>query len=646
MSKLSQNHDQIKPEFTALTVSTIRRNITENAKVMDVLSKTSVPETRRTIQAFLDNDRLDDQIADILNSLKGEMLETKAVARMSYKLPLYNEVKDLNIYYSEKGKLSLAKTLLNGLLHMKLIKRKEEVKRDFEATGKAKYRKVVSLIFKGQESAKDITRGLHMQPGELLSYFVHTKPGGKQQRLSKEEKYFHKDLSSHAFRVVRVTENTLRSYYTQTKWYNEAMRTKNEDPILLKERVEKYISIIKDLEKEDRIYLSTWNDSRRRLYYELTMLGLNPQGDSFETHMWESADARVINQQGLEDLIWAAVVIATGRKNKAQALKYWAKHEDKVRVAMLDDEEFDFGEIFYHKRMLAAINCALDGTPSRFLLGFDATTAGLQHFGLAFNSVKSMRTSNFGGLKTVKDAHKELGEIFGMDRKQAKLINLPLLHGSTMKTVADIVSSDDKDYSINEVTELIQEAYGEEIVAVPQIADWGSIAYNNENTSLFFSAPDGWKAQSTAYSPSVKLEVYGLDIDSKKGYNQCTVHRDMPLVITAKGETIHEDSKLRGLYANITHMIDGWDLREIVREVNGTILLKHDKYYVHPNDMHQVRVTYKKCALIEQSTNLYKRAMKEVAENHKGSSKLLVPELAEGKGTKQMVIDSQNYLMP
>jgi len=258
-----------------------------------------------------------------------------------------------------------------------------------------------------------------------------------------------------------------------------------------------------------------------------------------------------------------------------------------------------------------------------------------------------MKASNIGGLKTVQDAHETMGKSFGLSREIAKKINTPLLHGSTIKTIAKVLT-DKTGVKITEieVSEKVFKAYGPEAVNITAIADWGTIVYDSRNTSLMFTAIDGWKCQSVAYSPSVKLEVYGLDMTSDKGWSVTTVHRDMPLLLSAKGEAVYEDSKTRGLYANITHMIDGWSLRMVVNELDGAILLKHDKFYTHPNDMHQVRATYKKAAIIEQSTNMYENAMKEVVEKHVGSMRVPLPELIDGKGTREMVEASDSFLMP
>jgi len=363
---------QVKTEIIVSMVKAIRVAFKNDELSMEVLGKSKDPSFAIVVNEFLSNDGVDVKLAHEMSKLQGSMLETRAIAKLSYKLPTYKTVREnLSAYMQEKSKLILAKTLLNGLVSQDVIKRTSKVNRYIAESGKTVYRKEISLHFNGEESKKDILRGLHTIPGELLSPAVHGKPGAKVMKLTGAEKQFMKGLSSIAFRLVRVSDTKLREYYQQTEWYKETVKQKKEDPILLEERIKRYISIIKELEGIDRLYLSNWNDTRRRVYYELTMLGINPQGDSFETHMWELADAKVIDENGKNDLIWAAVVLATGRKNHAQALKYWDKNEAKVKDILLHKGDFDFGERFYNTRLLSAINLAERGEPSRFLLGFD-----------------------------------------------------------------------------------------------------------------------------------------------------------------------------------------------------------------------------------------------------------------------------------
>ena len=370
-------------------------------------------------------------------------------------------------------------------------------------------------------------------------------------------------------------------------------------------------------------------------------MGVNPHGDTFETSMWEFADAELISDAGYEELVWASVIIGTGRKNKEQSLAYWNKNESKVREAMMDTDEHSFGELFYNERMLQAIDDYRTNTASKFMLGIDYTTGGLQHFGTAFKSVKSMKASNIGGLKTVKDAHGIMGQAFGIEREAAKKINTPLLHGATYKSIASLVTdATGTEYDAGQVRQYVISAYGDEIENIQTITEWGDMAYDTDNSTLMFTAPDGEKAQSTCYFKSVKMTVEGIEFDGKAKYSTCTLYRDMPYLLTARGEQVHDDAKNRGFYANVTHTIDGATLRAI-----DASLRKHDKFYCRPGNMDAIREQGRQQALKNMRRNGYVSAIKEVAEHHKGANSLPMPELTFGKGTEDMVMSSNNFIV-
>ena len=641
--KDSATAQRVTPEM----IVELRIALLKNEVAMGVLHAKGTRIVKAITKEFLTNTKLDNQFANTLSALSGDLLEQVAVSKLSYKLPTYAYIGEFSTFHIEEGKLTLAKTLLDGLADLKYLDKRTEVVREI-VNGRAVFRNVSHINF-GEESVKNITAGIHLEEAQLISKAVHTKPGGKPIKLNGEQKDFMRNLSSMRFRLVRVSADKLREYYTQTEWYINALETGKEDKILLDHRIYKYIESIKELQERPVIFLSNWFDSRLRLYYDLTMLGINPHGDCFETHMWEKADGELITENGFITLVHSAVTIATGvRHSHDQTMKLWERNQAKYLANLVDPEAHaKFGELFYNGRLIQAIEDYHNGVESYFLIGEDATTGGLQHGGLGFKSVKSMKASNVGGLKQPQDAHAQLGKEFGLGRDIAKKINTPLLHGSTLKTVSRVLTE-----AIGEkvtekyVEEHIVKAYGEEILNVPTIASWGTQAYDNYNTTLAFSALDGWKCQSTGYIKSASLKIYAISLVSKTGFTATKLTRDMPLVLSNTGEPIYDNTKIRGVYANITHSIDAWDLRQVGRAMIGlgrVCLFKHDKFYAHPNDMTFVRKVYKSALLTEFESSAYTRAMQEISDNRAGQP-IPLPELIEGEGTLEMVQASENFL--
>ncbi len=649
-------------------IAEIREAFKVNPIVLKAMDRDGTELIRANYKAFMESDIIDARIADAMNakSATGVLLEATAIGKIANKMPVYGKIKATK-YELEKVRLTLTKMILDGLSHIGVLLRDINSKAIYDDQGKAGYKTEVTFDFKGSSVDKNITHGIYTVPGVIDTKYINVKAGGKALKISKTQKEYLKRLSSKALRLVRVDEETIKAYYKQSGWYKNIKATQGdhgvEDIITTDDRIDYYLKTIKVLQKQDRLYLTNCFDSRLRVYYTLTMLGINPQGDSFETHMWELADAKTINKKGYEDLVWAAVVIAKGRKNKQQAIKYWNNHEDEVRSILLDDTKTKariargtvakeenskdkdvFGELFYNGRLLYAIEDYRTKTPSRFILGFDYTTGGLQHLGAAFKSEKAMKLSNIGGLKTVKDAHGELGKEFGLPRSIAKSINTPLLHGSSYDSIAKRLHIEGVEITQEEVRNHCTKTYGNEILNIAKIVDFGDYAYDMNNTTLLFTTPDGEKAQSVCYIKGAILDIVAVTALTVKGTSRCTIVRDMPyyVVETKRGkEQIHENSKRKGLFANITHAIDGWTLRQM-----DAMLYKHDKFYTHPNDMEQIRETGRRCAAERVNSNYYATAISDIQNMYVGDTELPTPELIIGKGTEAMIAKSNNFLMP
>ena len=657
--------------ITAENINELRVALQGNSKCMEVLGKASTKKITKSVNdAFFGTEKLDAKIADAVNAMSGDVLEQTAIPRLSYKLPRYAYLGKFNDFSIEKGYTVLAKTIIDGLCVLGHLVKREEIVREIDKSGRSVYRRKHYVDF-GEEKTKDLTRGMFAEPGKLINKFVHVKPGGKAMKLTGRQKDFFKGLSSMKLRLVKLPAERLREYFLQTNWYVNALEKGLEDKILLNNRINKYIAIIEEYQQREGIFLTNWFDSRLRLYYDLTMAGINPHGDSFETHMWELAEPTKINKDGFENLRHSIVVIATDKRHtEKNTEKLWSNHREEYLNTIVDADHYKhhkdsvegknaivykkgdwkkggYGEHLYGQRLAQAIVDYESGEPSYFMMGEDATTGGLQHAGIGFRSVKSMKLSNVGGLKTPQDAHGELASTFDLPRQTAKDINTPLLHGSTIKTISTILTAK-TGHVVSEETiqKHISSTYGAEIQNVTNIASWGSQAYDNFNSSLLYTAIDGMKCQSIGYCKSVEMKIYALSLDSKSGYSQTIVYRDMPLFLDKKGGAVYDDTKVRGLHANVTHSIDGWVVRQVIESLAnlGKVgMFKHDKFYTHPNDMRIVRKRYKSSLLVAFDDKPYHRALEEVSLNRKGRTIPVLP-LITGDGTKDMILESEGYL--
>jgi hypothetical protein len=283
------------------------------------------------------------------------------------------------------------------------------------------------------------------------------------------------------------------------------------------------------------------------------------------------------------------------------------------------------GKLRYNKRLVQAIEDYETKTPSHFLLAYDCTNGGVQHFSTAFHAEKAMKACNVGGLKTVMDSHQVLADAFGLSRDDAKKANQPLFHGASLSTVAKSVGISSK-----EVSKAVLEAFGEEAFYIESIASEGASRMTAAKPMLKWTMPDGFVAQSIAYLKGRAVSSYGLTVGGEKQTKE-KVSRDFPGLVDNNGD-FDKETKTQGFFANITHSIDSY----ILRRVDSAITI-HDNFLVHPNDMVNVISQFKGALLDSYDTNLYVSAM----EQNNIDTRLY----KQGKGTKAMLMKSNNFMI-
>ena len=263
-----------------------------------------------------------------------------------------------------------------------------------------------------------------------------------------------------------------------------------------------------------------------------------------------------------------------------------------------------------------------------------------------------MIPANVGGAPQQLDSHGMLQVKLGLtSRDTAKDIHQPLLHGSSMHTLASVLEC-----SVREAEIFVTKAYGKSVLNIEKIADWGVAVATNNNTSLLWKTRDGFNAQSIAYVETVPLTIKFIADRNSQGWGQLLLHKDMPLLKSVKGELVYGGGsssnkakvggtvKNRGLYANVTHSVDAAALRDIIRATGGRGLWKHDNFLV-PGLMTLVRQTYRQALLAEYDFKAYDAAMLDILSNYNGEAPAK-PTLVYGDATKDSIINSHYYLAP
>jgi hypothetical protein len=102
----------------------------------------------------------------------------------------------------------------------------------------------------------------------------------------------------------------------------------------------------------------------------------------------------------------------------------------------------------------------------------------------------------------------------------------------------------------------------------------------------------------------------------------------------------------RGLFADLTHSIDAYVLRCVVRALRKAkrpFLLKHDDYIVPPGAQRIVKQAAQEAFNVLYQNNVYQTALEEIAEH--SPYELEVPYLYIGTA-RNTAVASTNFLMP
>jgi len=611
---------------------------------------------------FLSNEKLDEKIAHTFNRFRGDDLLSKRIGEASKSLPKFHWIGEFSTYNIDMAYKSLALTIFNGLVELGLVDTKDVPKPYIGQDGRRRCPVERHIIFDGENNyEKDPLKGIHFEPGKVNSSRVKVKPGGIAYKYNKLAKDYLKLVSSQSLELVEISEEEFKTACKKEKWYTT--KSDNFHTVLKNAFIDETYDIYQSL-LDRTIYLSMWFDYRYRAYYEFSNTVFGPH-TKLGKYMWQSTEAIELEYEDYELFVESAVTIGTGKRHNIQdAMKVWEKDEDSIVESLLATEDKYFGSILYQRRLVQAIEDYRNGIPSKFLLAGDNTNGGLQIFSAEFQAEQAGKSCNIGGLKTPQDSHMPTANAFGTDRDTAKAINQPVFHAGGYSVVAkDVYKATGKEVSASQVKQFLIEAFGEEIVYINEIGDYARSLYDNYNTTLKAKTLDGLPFQSTGFIEHMEVKVFGMTNLNKKRFSSIIVGSDMPLLLTnskaeaiypgdasgtrKKGEKRKAVTKMSGTYANITHAVDGWDMRSSITPTvqagfNG--IQVHDMYIYQPR-AHRliIRPQHGKNLIEIMRRKPYLSAITQMNENREGI-KIPVPKFKYGTLTEEHISESKCYI--
>ena len=601
-----------------------------------------------------------DKIADV----NKELLIQSFVGKLRHKLPSLH-IDRLTAFEHERAKLIASSIVTNVVVDNGMFGIREDVKKIDMKSGERKFKKFLYIVL-GGEPIVDYYKGIHLEPG------VVNQTSLGMWSLTGEQRAFLAEVSSVPYQVWDGCNEELlmHGYSLKVDWNHTKDsngRKLSEDRINRHKRYRLYADkIVNHVKRFPKYYLSAKYDDRGRVYYDAAMLdGIRPHGKLWETLMIDAAEPFNLTEDDCATLRHIIYVTIHGRTSMEKATKNFAM-EDLFYAEMVDPltatDEKSFGEAILLNKAAHALQQFINNEQSTFMFGYDFTNSGLMMAGLSFHSKEMMKSANLGNHKTVHDSHTDFGDAFGLDlkRDQVKKVHTALLHGGTTKTLLKTLVDylPEGKYSETFVQDAVEKAYGVCVRNITAIADWGTLVVGNRQSILRWTMPDQYKAQSRAHMEGVPIRCYAASARHKEGYCSYVIVSNMPLVEDKNGYPIYDKNteldgvaypvkvKKRGLFANLTHSIDAYVLRCVVRELRiakRPFLLKHDDYIVPPGAMSIVKHAAQEAFGVLYESKMYHKAVTEIAAHSPYSPD--VPQLYLGDA-RNTASASENFLMP
>ena len=297
-----------------------------------------------------------------------------------------------------------------------------------------------------------------------------------------------------------------------------------------------------------------------------------------------------------------------------------ANHRDKDKITREDQlifgERFDYSELEESnydrygedKNWLINAEKALRGIDRgeipNILIDLDASTQGLQIYSVLMMDRISAMNSNIIGANR-NDAYGKLVEALNIEmgeeiftRKDCKKPFMITFYGSgkgaELLYQAYLDKTPDKKISANENEKLLEKISKVFWDSMKNIAPGAVMAMNtiSELESLLnkdkysWTLPDGFKVV-------YRVKHEKIIIPKVSWYDKLYARNRMRRLPAFNVRVYGASKNSRGLSANIIHSIDAYILRELVRRMDGEMILSiHDSFHVHPSQLDILRMKY------------------------------------------------------
>ncbi len=251
----------------------------------------------------------------------------------------------------------------------------------------------------------------------------------------------------------------------------------------------------------------------------------------------------------------------------------------KINEHQLESLSERADEPILYRKAVRALRATQDGEAVGFPMGLDATASGLQIMAVLIGCPVTGANVNLGASGNREDIYakvaKEMSTLPGIsvDRKLVKKPIMTHFYGSTNKP-KQIFGEGTKELGA------FYKILAQEMPGATELMGIMQACWNPEALSYEWTMPDGHVVVMKVMEPmEKKIEVDELE-------HSTFTHRAIVNTPAEFGLS---------LAANITHSVDGYVAREMVRRADKQgfqLATIHDSFWAHPNYMNEVRRNY------------------------------------------------------
>jgi DNA-directed RNA polymerase len=290
----------------------------------------------------------------------------------------------------------------------------------------------------------------------------------------------------------------------------------------------------------------------------------------------------IANQFGLDRLLWRDRI-------------HWCNNNrpDLAELAENSERQHLFS------KALRALEAAENGVPHRFIMGLDATASGLQMMAAMSGCRETARCVNLIDTGKREDVYQEVAETMTkyigaeVSRKVVKKPIMTFFYGSQAQPKSIFGEGDALTAFYSALGNLMPGAM--ELMKLFQ-SFWDPTASRYQ-----WAMPDGHVVDWPV------MAVKDQDIEIDEAHHTRFIYRSKYPQPQLQG---------RSLAANITHSVDAYACREMVRKCQKQgfhMVPIHDCFYAHPNDMNQVRQAYVEVLASISEQNLVTNILSQIS---------------------------------